>query len=453
MATAQGQSIPDAIREDANVIWKISTPHGHSSPVIWGDRLFLTGYDDSHLLVMCFDRTLGKKVWTRQFPKGPKPDYFHEDADPAAPTQCTDGKLVYSYFGTHGLVAHDFSGKQVWEKKLPEGSSAFGAGSSPILDNGRLFLLRDTNNVSALFCLDAHTGDEIWTAARTGNIPSYSTPVLWRQGKQTQVVVAGTGVLTSYDSEDGKPLWTVGNLPVLVCPSPVVADDLLIFGGWNTVNIDGRELGDHVIEDLGFPKGQPITAAVFVKKFDRNDDGKVSREELPDSRIRGAFRFIDRDNNSFLEPKDVAAFLGNKAAPGRNVMVAVKPGGSGDITATHVAWESTRHLPYVSSPVATADRIFYVRKGGFLTSLDRATGRVAYQKRLGSAGEYYASPLRVGNKLLISAERGALIIADLTDGKILAQTEFSEGIYATPAVADNRLYLRTKSHLFSFGTR
>lgn len=452
-ATARGQSIADGIGEEASVVWKIDTPRGHSSPVIWGDRLFLTGYDDSNLLVMCFDRTLGKELWRRPFPKGPKADYFHEDADPAAPTQCTDGTLIYSYFGTVGLVAHDFDGKLVWQKKLPHGSSVFGAGSSPIVDNGRLYVLSDTNNVSALFCFDARTGDEIWMAPRTGNGPGYGTPGLWRQGDQTQVVVAGSAVLTSYDSDDGKQLWTVRNLPILVCPSPIVAGDMLVFGGWNTVNIDGKEMTDHVTEDLGFPKGQPLTPEQVVKRFDRNNDARLSRAELPDSRTRGAFRFVDRNNDSFLQAEEMAAFLGNRAAPGRNVLVAVKAGGSGDITQTHVKWETTRNLPYVSTPLATEDRIVYVRKGGFLTSLNRATGKVEYQKRLGSGGEYYASPVRVGDKVLIAAERGALMIVDQTDGTILSQTQFDEGIYATPAVVDSRVYLRTKNHLFCFGAR
>jgi outer membrane protein assembly factor BamB len=139
-------------------------------------------------------------------------------------------------------------------------------------------------------------------------------------------------------------------------------------------------------------------------------------------------------------------------APGRNVLVAVRAGGRGDITETHIVWEKTKALPYVASPTIHDGRVYYLKKGGFISCLDVSSGKMHYQERLGLGGEYYATPIGVGDRIVVAAERGAVFVLSNGDTfEVVARNELGEGMRATPAVVDNTLYVRTSDHLWAFG--
>jgi outer membrane protein assembly factor BamB len=140
-------------------------------------------------------------------------------------------------------------------------------------------------------------------------------------------------------------------------------------------------------------------------------------------------------------------------APGRNVLLAIATGGNGDVTQTHVKWEATKGLPYVASPLVHEGRVYFVKTGGFLSCLDARTGKALYEsERLGVAGEYYATPLAVGNQIVLCAQRGSVLLVPAGDSfSVAARNEIGEGLSATPAVAGNILYLRGEKHLLAFG--
>ena len=176
-------------------------------------------------------------------------------------------------------------------------------------------------------------------------------------------------------------------------------------------------------------------------------------DEFPPSRARDAFNFLDKNKNGFVEMEEWApGYTDQVTAPGRNVMLGIATGGIGDVTQTHVKWELTKGLPYVASPLAYRDRFYLLATGGFVTCVDATTGRAYYEKeRLGVGGEYYASPVAVGDHILLCAERGDIFLIKTGDTlEIAHRTDLGEPIFATPAVVDNTLYLRSDKFLWAF---
>ena len=452
LAQSHSKGIPLEFDDHKNVQWKVETPLGNSSPIVWDDTVFITGYDDDHLWLLALDKADGRLLWKRDFPKAQDEDFEHQDSCPAAPTSCTDGERVFSYFGRYGLTAHDFKGNLIWEKRFASDPSAFGTGSSPIYHQGKIYLQRDTDQFSGLFCFDAESGREIWMTPRPIVTTSFATPFIWNSSAGTQLVAAGCGSLKAYDLDEGKELWTVGNLPIFICPSPTATEDLLVFGGWTTAHIEKESMSQNLIEDLKLGQRTVLSAKDLLSEFDKNGDGALADNELPESRLKDAFRFVDGNRSGLLEGGELAGMLTRDAAKGRNVMVAVRSGGKGDITDTHTAWETQRMLPYVASPLIVDGLLYYAKKGGIFSCLELKTGKTIYQKRLKLGGEYYACPLQIGNHIFLGAERGTMLV--LKSGRefeVVARNEFPEGIYATPAVSANELFLRTQSHLFCIG--
>jgi len=185
LATAPGQRLPDEFGPERNVVWKQEVPAGHSSPIVWGDRVFLTGSEGSTLSVLAYNRSDGAPLWKRDFAVAGEEQLQHRDAIPAAPTPCTDGKRVHAYFGGYGLVTLDMEGELVWEHRFPVEKSAFGTGSSPILDDGALYLVRDIDGLSSVHAFDAATGEKLWTTPRPEAGLSYSTPFIWKHEDRT----------------------------------------------------------------------------------------------------------------------------------------------------------------------------------------------------------------------------------------------------------------------------
>ncbi|MCA9211474.1 MAG: PQQ-binding-like beta-propeller repeat protein [Planctomycetales bacterium] len=447
--------VPIEFGPGINELWSTEIAAGHSSPIIWGGQIFLTGADDARLYVVCLSRDSGKLQWQRDFKVEFETDYFHNDCSPASPTCCTDGERVYSYFGDYGVIAHDLSGNEIWQKRFAHVPQPFGFGSSPILHDGKLIVARDVPQFGGVFCFDAASGEEKWMIPRPGGRGSFSTPVVWKNDTGAELVVGGSGTLNGYDLDSGKSLWVVNNLPALACTSPVATKQLLVYGAWTTAHVTGVERTESGFDDdIKFTEQELVDPVALATRFDENGDGKIAREELPASRMKEAFRFLDANNDGFLAGQEITGFFNSPAAPGRNVIVGIRPGGRGDITETHVEWEAFKQLPYVASPVVHDDSVFYVKKGGFLTRVNLSDGQNVYTKRLGVGGEYYATPIAAGDKLIVCAERGTVFVVD-PKGKmeVLSTNAIGGDIAATPAIVDNTLYLRTTNRLSAFRSK
>ena len=194
---------------EKNLLWKAAVPAGVSSPIVWGDRLFVTAQDDDKLLTLAFDAATGRELW-RQVAPAEKLESYHAFSSAAAATPCTDGQRVYVYFNSFGVLAYDFAGKEVWRRPLPTLPVEYGSASSPVLVEGQLILLRDGSSTdSHLLALDSATGETLWDAARPLARDSHSTPMVWRHDGIKELMVQGRGRLSAYDPANGQMRWWV----------------------------------------------------------------------------------------------------------------------------------------------------------------------------------------------------------------------------------------------------
>lgn len=417
-------------------MWSIEVPASPSSPSVWGDRLFLTTFHEGTLETRAYATRDGKRLWAR----GVKPERFEEyhltEGSPAAGTPATDGQVVVSYFGSFGVLAHDLDGKELWRQPLPIATTAgnFGSGSSPLLHEGRVIVNRDHLSGSSIIAFDARTGKKLWETARPDRVTSYGTPIVWTHEGITEIVMSGALSMRAYDPTTGAERWIVRGLPSYTCTTPVIGDGLLFFAGWSPGKADSP-----------WPSWESV-----VEKQDKNGDGWISVSEFGDG--EAWFKVQDIDSNGRLEKADWDA-ISSLVKRGENVLLAVKPGGKGDITATHVAWKYTRGLPYVPCPLHLGDRLYMIRDGGMMTSLNPKTGEPHYaQERIGTGGSYYASPVGADGRIYVASLDGKLSVvkAGGTKPEILHTADFGERVAATPALVGRRLYLRTQNHLHAF---
>jgi outer membrane protein assembly factor BamB len=408
-----------------------------SSPCVWRDRIFLTAFDAGKLETHCYDRRDGKLIWKRGAGAETLEEFHAALGSPAASTPATDGRRVVSYFGSCGLICYDFEGKELWRHRLPVAQTAggFGSGCSPVIA-GRLVLLnRDQVVDSSLLAVDLRHGRKVWEASRPDASQSYGTPITWTHNGVNEVVMSGSIKLKGYDAKTGTERWSLDGMPSFTCTTPVVGEGLLFFAGWSP----------SASEMPSFPD--------MAKQADKDNDGAISLAEAKAAKLDSFFRPMDSNRDGSLTSEDFDKARA-EAAKGKNVLVAVKPGGRGTLSDSAVAWKQTRGLPYVPSPLFYKGRVYLVRDGGMLSSFDAKTGEPYYQQeRLGAAGGYYASPVAADGHIYLTSQEGRLTVVEAGGGtpRILHQTSLGEQIAATPALVGNTLIIRTAMSLFAFG--
>lgn len=436
------KSLPPEIGPDSRQkAWKVKLPPGHSSPVVTEDRIYLQGVENNRLLTIALDRQSGDKVW-EQPSEFAQLEEIHRIGSHAQCTIATDGEHVVSFFGSSGLSCFDRNGKRLWERRMGPFKNTFGAGSSPLIADGKVILSQDHDLDSFLLAVDLQTGEPVWKADRSDYLRNYGSPVVWEVDGKKQVVVAGTLRVTGYDLETGREVWTVHGIARFVSATPTVgADNVLYASGFAA----GNEVGGERFQVPAFDE--------VVKSYDKNGNGAFEEDELPDGPILMRFSQVDRDKNASLSREEYELFR-TLFAVGRNVIVAIRPGGTGDISESHVVWTQPKYVPFCASPLSTGPRLFTVRDRGLLTTLDAKTGAKRKEGRLEAAGDYYASPVAGDGKVYLIDEHGKLtVVSDADEWQVLHTADFEENCYATPALVDNQIFLRTAGHLYCFGRR
>jgi outer membrane protein assembly factor BamB len=433
-------SLPTEIGPSASVVWKTPLPPGHSSPVVFGEHIYLDAERDEKLFVIGIDGADGKRLWETEVPHD-RLEEIHRIGSHAQCTPSTDGERVVSFFGSAGLFCHDVHGRLLWKQLMGPFKNTFGAGSSPLIVDDRVILCQDHDTESFLMALDKQTGKPIWRTDRSEFPRNYSTPVIWTVDGKKQVVVAATLRVVGYDFETGKELWTARGIARFISATPVIGPD-------NTLYVAGWAAGG----DEGGLKFEVPAFDDVVGEYDKNKNGTFEEEELPeDGPIQMRFTQVDRDKNGSLTREEYDFFRMLFQA-GRNVLIAVKPGGRDDVTATHVLWTNAKQVPFCASPIVVEDRLFSVKDGGIVSCLAAKTGKPLKQARLEAIGEYYSSPVAGDGKIYMINEEGRLtVISSAGDWQVLHTAEFGENAYATPAIVDGRIYLRTAGHLYCFG--
>jgi outer membrane protein assembly factor BamB len=426
---------------EKNLLWKIDAPRGHSSPCVVGNKIFLTGLDETKLVTLCLDRRTGRELWRAVAP-AEKIEPTHRIASAASPTPCSDGERVYVYFGSYGLLAYGLDGTELWRKPMPTPLVEFGTGTSPILVDGKIILVCDQDMDSFLLAVDASTGRDVWRTPRPGFLRSFSSPFLWKHHGAAEIVVTGSIWVKSYAINDGREIWACRGIARVSNATPVSGDGVLLVSSWN----------------VGGDAGERIALAPFdefLAANDKNHDGVLTLDEFPPGPLKDRFSQIDvnKDGHVTREEYEHARDLFAQAT---NQLFAIKPGGHGDITDTHVAWKVSRHLPYVSSPLCYHGRVYAVKNGGLASCYDAATGATIYQaERLDAPGDYYSSAVAADDRVYVASQKGVVSVIDARSEAaqlhVLAHNDLGEPIFSTPAILDGHIYLRTEKHLYAFG--
>ena len=434
---AEGGELPVHFGPATGVLWQEDVPAGKSSPILTESRVYLTAHERGELLTLAIDRSTGEVLWRRPAPAR-RLEKMHRLNDEASPTPVTDGENVYSFFGGFGLVAYGPSGEELWTLPLDPFTNYHGMAASPILVDGKLVLICDQDLDAYAIAVDPGDGEILWKTSRPDFVHSFSTPVVFRPSDRgPEIIVPGSYRMTGY-ALDGRELWRVNGLTYQVKSGAVIDGERLFFNGWAVGGEPAVRL-----ELPGFAEMQ--------ERFDSNGDAELARQEVPEDLRPGNWEMHDRDNDGTLNARDWGHYRARRVS--ENSCMAIRLGGRGDVTRSHVLWRYQKSLPEVASPILYRGVLYLVRNGGIVTALDPASGQVLKQGRLREALDgYYASPVAGDGKVYMVSDAGRVaVIAAGKDWRVLRTNDLGESVYATPAIGDGSLYVRTATRLYCFG--
>ena len=402
---ADNPNLPDHWGTNENVAWKTEVPgRGWSSPIVWGGRVFVTTVVSEaemeppkkglyfggerkevpqathHWLVLCFDLASGRELWRQEAHRGTPLNRLHVKNTYASETPATDGERVYASFGNVGVFCYDMEGRKLWSANWPpvKTRNGWGAAASPVLHQGRLFLVNDNDENSFAVALDAKTGRQLWRAERDEK-SNWATPYVWQNARRTELITPGTKKVRSYDLE-GKLLWELGGMSSIVIPTP--------FSQFGLLYVCSGYVGDN-------------TRPVFAIQ------------------------------------------------PGAAGDISLKPG---ETNSEFIAWFQPTAAPYNPSPIVYGNYFYVLFDFGFLSCRDARTGRPIYDKqRIRPEGNTaFTASLWAGNgKIFALSEDGDTFVFQAgPEYKLLHKNSLDEMCMATPAIAGERLLIRTLTKLY-----
>lgn len=454
----EGQNPPVNFGPEQNVSWKTPVLLGHSSPCIWTDHIFLTGYDKDkkELRVLCVDRTDGKIRWSQVVPVE-KIERTHSLNTPASATAATDGQRVYVYFGSCGLICYDFEGNQQWKVPLPMAGTRYGHSTSPIVSGNLVILNRDLQSEPYILAVDCKSGETVWKHEWPGGRICYSTPIVW----SGQLIIHRNTEIAALDPADGSRLWSM-RANTTGTNTPVACEDTIFVSMWYYFGEPEQR--------VELPDFQTL-----VKKCDKDGNMKISSAEFPDdlavarrpelgeyddvedahfSIKRLALRQFDRNKDGAIDETEYERIVGWGQAVHKQEhgLAAVKTKSKDGVTTADILWQEKDAAAEVPSPLYYDGRIYMVKNGGVVFCIEAQSGKLLYRERLGAAGAYFSSPICAHGRIYVASSKGTIVVFEAGEKlNILARNKLGEDIFATPAVVDNKLYVRTAKHLYAFG--
>jgi outer membrane protein assembly factor BamB len=408
--------------------------------VIAGGRIYLTAVEQNRLYTLGLESSSGRILWKQEVPR-PRQEKLHTLNNPAAPTPVTDGDRVYAFFPDFGLLSYTRDGQERWRLPLGPFKNVYGIGASPVLADDVVVLVIDQAENSFIVAVDRIDGKVRWKKPRPEALSGASTPaVITRPADPSLILAPGSFRMDVYSARDGEAAWWVLGLPSEMKSVPVVAGDLVYISGFNTPENDpGKQ--------VSLPTWQELLA-----RDDANKDGAIQKEEVSDARTKKYWDFIDTARRGKIEESEWKLYRSVMAA--ENGLYAFKLGSRGDAT-SRLVWKYQRSVPQLPSLLVYRDVVYMLNDRGVLTTLDAATGRMLRQERVrGLSENYYASPVAGDGKIFLASHQGVVpVLRAGGQGELLATNRLDEEIFATPAIADGRLYVRTVSGLYCFGTR
>lgn len=410
--------------------WQREVPFGRSSPIVVGGLVFLTGLDGDDLVTFALDAASGELEWKRAVPRQ-RVDEVSSQSGPAVATPVSDGSSVYSFFPEFGLVSYSHDGTERWRHELPPFRSYYGLASSPVLENGVLVLLCDQVSKPYILGVDAATGKTRWKQDREVRAESWTTPVVHRPGTpEARVITFGTFITEAYDPRTGESVWRLPGVGPTPVASPVLAGDMV-----------------YVVAPDGVETFSPPSVASF-RELDGDGDGRLTKQEIQPSPWASAYEWFDLDGDGAAALSEIEEQLEIMASRefGLVAIDLAQPGGP------RVVWKQERTLPYVASPLVYDGVLYLVKDGGILTSYDPASGEVLKRGRIEGAVEPFSpSPVAADGKLILTSDVGTVAVVRAgAQWETLAVSELDEAVFATPAIADGRIFVRTRSKLLAF---
>ncbi|MFC2097738.1 PQQ-binding-like beta-propeller repeat protein [Bacteroidota bacterium] len=442
-----------------NLIWKTEINDGHSSPCIWGDNIFLTALNGKILETICLNKNTGEIKWKKSI-EPERLERVHPIGHSATPTPTTDGKGVFVYFGSWGLICYDFDGNVKWERKIPIHPNMYGTAVSPILYKDYLIFSRDTGvpnykrtENSSLEAINKENGETIWKTDREGFDANWSTPMFYNNNGVDELLIYGIWWLKAYSLKDGTELWAIPGMTDEPCNIPVEGEGLIYLTTYNmktNTEVIGIPKYSELLKDYDLDKDGELTFKEiepnksFLSRYDADGEG--------DHPLKGFFRFLDKDQSGKLTSEEWdEIFKWLDQFKQENALMAIKPGVKGQYD-TEVVWRYTKGVPECPSPIYYKGLVYMLKNGGIFTCLDAKTGDLKYEEKIGSGGPYYSSPVIGDGKIYTSSARGVVTVLAVGDKlNILAKNDLKERIMATPAIVDGVIYVRTQKGLYAFG--
>ena len=453
---ANGGSVPVKFGPGQNELWRVPLAPGHSSPCIVGESIFLTTFDaeQKQLSLVCLDRDNGKTRW-QQHVTVETMEKGHPSFNPASSSPACDGERVVAYFGSYGLVCFDLNGDKQWEIRMPMTKSFGGNATSPMIAGDRVILYRGNYVDHYLLAVDKKTGEELWRVPQdekfTGEMACTSCPIVVGD----KLIVHTARSVQAFDVANGKQLW-VTKCATTATSTPVICGDEVIVAAWN-------KMGEPALKPP-FP-----TFDKLVARHDEDNDGLISSDEFPELWIfhrpegveapmnggRVRFEWADRDKDQEIAADEWAVQVKGlekfRAGYDTHGLLAIPVNSTGIIAPEEVRTLETQGIPEVPSPLCDGTYLYLVKNGGVLTCIELKTGKRIYRMRTAGRGTHYASPLIADGKLFTVSGDGRITVLTLGPApNILATNDMQDGVYATPAIDNGWIYVRTHSALYAF---
>jgi outer membrane protein assembly factor BamB len=437
-----GSPTPVIFNSKEGFAWKTPIPSGKSSPILGGNKLFLTAHRDKKLLTIAIDPATGKEVWRRDVDKA-REEKRSPFNDPAAPTPVTDGEIVVSFFADFGLVAYSVEGKELWRVPLGPFDNEHGMSASPAMGKRSVFVQADVSNGSFLAAFDKKSGKERWRLKRRDTMGAYASPTVYspREGPE-QVIASGPFEMAGFNAATGEKIWWVQGLPFQPKSAPVVIDGIVYMNSLG-IALPWADF-DTLLKQVGKETGGAITLQDLKEKRQRG-------QMPPNGYLISNFDRFDENRNGLFERQEWDPLVKTV-----NGAIAVKLSGRGDQTG-NILWRHTKSLPDVPEPLVYKGIVYLVKDGGILTSLDASTGKVLKQGRLRNAlGQYFSSPVAAGGHLYVSDAEGTMtVLKPGPEWEVLSTNDFEEPLWATPAFDGSNMFVRAGGSLYCIraGTR
>ena len=411
---AEGKPTPTSwdATKGTNILWKTAIPGlAHASPVVWGDKVFITTsvsskggeyfrhglYGDVDMdkdtsphtwHVYALDKRTGKFIWDRVAHQGVPKIKRHIKSTHASSTPATDGKYVVAFFGSEGLFCYDFNGKLIWKKDLGlldagwfyDPDYQWGTASSPIIYKNMVIVQNDVQKNSFIAAYDLKDGKQLWMTPRE-EIPSWGTPTIYEGPSRVELITNATRAARAYDPMTGKELWKLVGNPEVTATTPIAGHGLIFICN-------------------SYRPNQPIYA------------------------IRA----------------------------GATGDISLKPNES---TNQHIAWSMQRGGTYMPSPLIYGEYLYTCANQGVMACYNPKTGERLYQQRIGDkGGSYSASPIAADGKIYLSSEDGEIFVVKAgAKYELLATNQMGEVLMATPAISDGMIFVRGRNNVFAIADR